>query len=263
MLFKSSSTAELSSDFRGETLNWRFMALTDRIRQALKDAGISHAEIARRLGVTPQAVNGWFRTGRISKSSLSGIAKETGVSLEYLLGPHQIQPSGIPSGEAFGRPTIIGSGDLRAGEATVEGYGRVLRNVPIVGNAVATPDKDGYFDDMGFPVGAGEGYLPWPTKDPNAYALRVKGDSMQPRIRPGELIIVEPNKAVAAGDDVVVRCKDGRKMVKQLLLKRDGEVTLGSINQAHRQVTISLDEIESLQFVTAIVPRSSFVKEGL
>ena len=51
-------------------------------------------------------------------------------------------------------------------------------------------------------------------------------------------------------------------MVKQLLLQRSGEVTLGSINQAHQQTTISVAEIESIQFVSAIVPRGTNVKES-
>lgn len=130
--------------------------------------------------------------------------------------------------------------------------------VPIIGFAIATPEDDGYFSDGDYP---GEGYIPWPTRDPNAYALRVKGDSMQPRIRPGELIIVEPNVRVSPGDDVVVRTISGRRMVKQLLLQRAGEITLGSINQAHQQTTISLVDVESMQFVCAIVPRGASVHE--
>lgn len=207
--------------------------IVDRVRAALSKAQISDAEIARRLGVTPQAVSGWWRTGRISKTSLSGVARETGRSLEQLIEPETV---GEP------RPT---------------GYGPVMRDVPIIGNAIATPDFDGYFDDMSFPVGHGEGYIPWPTRDPNAYALRVKGDSMQPRIRPGELVVVEPNVTPLAGQDVVVRTRDGRKMVKQLLIRRSGELTLGSINQDHRQITLALDQVESVHYIAAIVPRGS------
>lgn len=137
----------------------------------------------------------------------------------------------------------------------------LLREVPIVGHAVANPTDEGYFDDMGFPPGAGDEMLPWPTKDPNAYALRVKGDSMQPRIRPGELIVAEPGAAVGSGDDVVVRTRSGRKMVKQLLFQRGNEVTLGSINTAHRPTSISLEEIESMHRIAAIVPRGALVRD--
>jgi phage repressor protein C with HTH and peptisase S24 domain len=136
--------------------------------------------------------------------------------------------------------------------------GREPDRVPVIGFAIATPEHDGYFDDMGLPAGGGDEFVAWPTTDPNAYALRVKGDSMQPRIRPGELVVVEPNARVAPGHDVLVRTKDGRRMVKQLLYQRGGEVALGSINQAHKQTTITLEEIESMHFVAGIVPQSSF-----
>jgi phage repressor protein C with HTH and peptisase S24 domain len=124
--------------------------------------------------------------------------------------------------------------------------------VPIIGFAIATPKEDGYFDDMTSGPGAASEFAQWHSKDPNAYALRVRGDSMQPRIRPGEVIVVEPNHALVQGKDVLVRTKDGRKMVKQLLFQRSGEVTLGSINQTHQQLTISLEEVESLHYVAGI-----------
>lgn len=125
----------------------------------------------------------------------------------------------------------------------------LLRRVPIVGHAIATPDEDGFFDDMGFPTGSGEGYVLWLTRDANAYALRVKGHSMAPRYRPGELIIVLPGAAVSPGSDVLVRARSGRKMLKQLLYKRRDEVTLGSVNQTFKPVTLLLEEIDSMHLV--------------
>lgn len=132
---------------------------------------------------------------------------------------------------------------------------RGAREVPIIGHVIATPDTDGYFDDMGFPPGTGEGSVPWGTSDPNAYAVRVKGDSMYPRYRPGEILVVEPNAPVVPGEDVIVRTRDGRKMVKRLLFQRSSEVELGSINERHKPVTIPLEEIESIQIVAGSVRR--------
>jgi phage repressor protein C with HTH and peptisase S24 domain len=113
----------------------------------------------------------------------------------------------------------------------------------------------------GSPPGAGIEYIPWPTKDPNAYAIRVKGNSMESRIRHGELLVIEPNSAVSVNDDVVVQTRAGRKMVKRLRDRRGGEVTLGSINQAYKDLTISLEEIESIHRIAAILPRGTYTKE--
>lgn len=131
------------------------------------------------------------------------------------------------------------------------------RAVPVVGQAIANPIEDGYFDDQQFPVGAGEGYIRWPTRDPQAYAVQIRGDSMAPRIRHGEYAVVEPNTAITPGEDVVVRTRAGRKMVKRLLYQRGKEVALGSINERHPTLTLSLEEIESIHFVGGIAPRTA------
>jgi phage repressor protein C with HTH and peptisase S24 domain len=211
-----------------------FMALGDLIKKALDESGISQAEIARRLDVTPQAVNGWIRTGTISKKKLAQLARETGSNLEGLmLGRQELRTTAEEETAEYGAPP------------------KRLNGVPIVGHAIATPNADGFFEDV-FTSGASDEYAFWKSRDPDAYALRVKGDSMQPRIRPGEVIVVEPNAPLVQGKDVLVRTKDGRKMVKQLLFQRANEVTLGSINQSHPQITLSLDDIESLHFVAGV-----------
>ncbi|MCX8026529.1 MAG: S24 family peptidase [Thermodesulfovibrionales bacterium] len=42
------------------------------------------------------------------------------------------------------------------------------------------------------------------TKDPDAFALRVEGDSMIPEYQDGDIIIVSPNTQVFSGNDAVV-----------------------------------------------------------
>lgn len=214
------------------------MGLGDRMLQALKDAGISQAEIARRLGVTPQAVYGWITTGTISKKRLVHFARETGADLASLMSDREDLRVEAMRGQDIG--SLVPTRREQAG-------------IPLIGHVIATPDTDGFFEDMGFPPGAGELYIPWATRDPNAYAVRVRGDSMYPRYRPGEILVVEPNAAVVPGEDVVVRTRDGRKMVKRLLFQRSGEVELGSINERHKPITIALEQIESMQLVAGSV----------
>lgn len=135
---------------------------------------------------------------------------------------------------------------------------RPFKNVPIVGTVEGGPE--GYLEEAGYPVGHGDGHVEYPAKGKHAYALRVRGDSMRPRIKSGEFIIVEPDSPTHPGDDVVVLCKDGRKMVKELLYQRDGEITLGSINNGFKPITLPLEEVDSVQYVAAIVPRGAFYK---
>lgn len=125
------------------------------------------------------------------------------------------------------------------------------RKIPVVGTAQL--GEDGFHLEMGFPVGHGDGFVSYASRDPNAYALRVKGDSMRPRIKPGEFVLVEPNQPPQAGEEVLVRTKDGRVMVKVLDFHRDGIVQLSSINEQHRPITLEETDIELLHFVAAIV----------
>jgi phage repressor protein C with HTH and peptisase S24 domain len=222
-----------------------------RLKRLRTAAGKSRLELAEYVGITRTSItlleNG--QSGSMKGKNLLRAAEFLDVTPEAL----EFGEGGDRVGETPGTYKTTARRALRKPAA--------VRNVPVIGFAIATPDQDGYFDDAGYPPGAGEGYVPWPTRDANAYALRVRGDSMQPRIRPGEVILVEPGTNISPGSDVVVRCKDGRKMVKQLLFQRGQEVTLGSINIAHRQVTLDVSEIESMHYVSAIVP-AAIVNEG-
>lgn len=128
--------------------------------------------------------------------------------------------------------------------------------VPVVGTVQG--GDEGYLLELDYPVGHGDGSLSHYSKDLNAYGLRVKGDSMRPRIKPGEFIVCEPNKAVNPGDDVMVALIDGRRMVKELLWRRDGEISFGSVNDAHHAITVQEAEIEKMHYVAAIMPRGAF-----
>jgi hypothetical protein len=44
-------------------------------------------------------------------------------------------------------------------------------------------------------------------------------------------------------------------MIKELLYIRDNEVTLGSVNSIQKNTTVSLDQIEKMHRVVAIVSR--------
>lgn len=147
-------------------------------------------------------------------------------------------------------------GELDLGDTNSSPIMLPFRNVPVVGSVEAGPD--GYLEEAGYPVGHGDGSVEHPAKGRNAYALRVRGESMHPRIRSGEFIVVEPDIPANPGDDVVVICCDGRKMVKQMLYQRDGELTLGSINNGFKPITLPLQEVEAIHYVAGILPRGAF-----
>lgn len=141
-------------------------------------------------------------------------------------------------------------------EPASELKGRLIR-APVVGTA--SLGLDGFWSELEYPVGHGDGFVMHPSTDPNTYALMVKGDSMYPAIRSGFIVIVEPNAVPVAGEFVVVKLRDGRSTVKELLWQRGDEYTLQAVNGQMR-MTIRADEVEFVHPVAAIVPPSRRTK---
>lgn len=124
-----------------------------------------------------------------------------------------------------------------------------IRMVPIV--SLVQGGHDGYFEVMG--VIDGE-FVPAFTRSVDAYALRVRGDSMRPRIRSGEVIVADPDAGYMPENDVVVKLKNGEYMVKELLIDRADDVVVTSVNNGERR-TISKADIEYIHRVIAVMPR--------
>lgn len=116
------------------------------------------------------------------------------------------------------------------------------QRIPVIGYAQA--GAQGFFDDAGYPVGSGWDELQFPhVGDPQAYALEISGDSMEPVYRDGDIIIVSPSASLRRGDRVVVKTTGGEVMAKQLLRSTANRIELQSINPAHPLRTLSSTEI--------------------
>jgi phage repressor protein C with HTH and peptisase S24 domain len=87
--------------------------------------------------------------------------------------------------------------------------------------------------------------------------LKVRGNSMAPAIRDGWYVLVEPNAAPAVGEYVLVKLRDGQKMVKELLYQRHDSIEVLSVNSGER-MTIYSEEMDSLQAIAAVVSPSKW-----
>lgn len=136
----------------------------------------------------------------------------------------------------------------------------VTLRVPVVGTARAG-DEEGHYVEIDYPPGHGDGYVRYPTRDGNAYAVRIKGDSMRPRIQPGEYVVLEPNATISPGDEVLVRTVEGRSMVKKFGSRRSGIVELLSINEKHGPISIDVSSVEFMHHVGGIVKSALYEEE--
>lgn len=127
------------------------------------------------------------------------------------------------------------------------------RQIPVRGTA--SMGMDGFWVDLEYPAGHGDGYFEHPSSDPGAYVLRVRGDSMHPAIRSGWFVLVEPNGVPQQGEYVLVKLADGRTTVKELLWHRNGEYALLAIADGAR-LTLTETDVEDIHPIAAVLPPS-------
>lgn len=217
--------------------------LGERLKSAREEAGLSQEQLAKLANVKNQSVIGSLETGYRKKSSY--VPK-----IALVL---RVEALWLATGEGERYRDAKFENEFEDGPPLPP-----FKLVPIVGTVQG--GDDGYLLEYDTVAGHGDGNIAYPTKDINAYAVRVRGDSMRPRIKSGEFIVVEPNQICMPGDDVVVCLKNGRKMVKEFLYERDEEITLSSINNSHGSITVPSKEIEKMHYVAAIIPRGVFYK---
>ncbi|MNR45842.1 hypothetical protein D3C85_1647360 [compost metagenome] len=79
---------------------------------------------------------------------------------------------------------------------------------------------------------------------------------MKPAIRNGWYVVVEPNAAIEPGEYVALQLADGRKMVKELLVRRrGGDIEVLSVNGEIR-MSLHAGQVEKIHAIGAIVPPS-------
>lgn len=125
------------------------------------------------------------------------------------------------------------------------------RRIEIVGTAQL--GNDGYW--VGLDIA--EGWVETWSRDEDAYALRLKGDSMAPAIRSGWIAVCEPNHRLVPGEYVMVTTTDGQSMVKELLFENEEGVNLASVNSAYgERRVIAWADIDKIHYVGNILAPS-------
>lgn len=173
--------------------------------------GLSPSGLARKAGLDPTSFNiskrrtADGRTRWPSTESLAKVLAATGASLSDF--------------------TALVTGARALPDRSAKGRSKI----PLIGLAQA--GSSGFFDDGGYPAGAGWDEVELPsTADMNAYALAIAGESMEPVYRDGDAIIVSPAAPVRVGDRVVARSAEGAVMAKLLTKRTSSRIELSSLN---------------------------------
>lgn len=181
------------------------MSMGKRVRERLEEMGWSQSLLARRAGISQSGINKICQDQVSETRKLGVVAHALGLRPEWIL-------------------TGVGPRTLLDADPEPSKGPNVRSWVPLIswvqaGSFCDAPDL--------YEPGCGEAMLPVPrVVGPNAYALRVEGDSMvspYPGTRsypPGTIIYVEPDKSPVSGDKVIAKTGDGQVTFKQY--KTDG-----------------------------------------
>ncbi len=120
------------------------------------------------------------------------------------------------------------------------------RLVPIINKVSAGYPTD--FDDLDYPVGIADDYVRCPDlHDPNAFAVRVVGDSMEPRFHEGDIVVFSPALEVRNGDDCFVRFMMPHETTfKRVFFEKEDKVRLQPRNERYSPTVVEGRRIDGI-----------------
>lgn len=189
------------------------------IDRLARENGLTASGLARRAGLDPTTFNRSKRITREGKArwpsteSIAKILDATGTSLPHFVGlvrsdePSSRQASGMPMSSL-----------------------RELR----LGN---------HFDAEGRPSGEWDEITLPDVADPQAFALEITDDELEPIYHDGDVLIVSPAAAPRRGDRVFVRTTAGEIMIGRLLRRTPKRLDLQSLAQRDSQFSMRNEQV--------------------
>lgn len=201
------------------------MIADDKLRQRRKEVGLSLKEVADKIGVTEATVSRW-ESGDIANMKRNYIiryAEALRVSPMFLLDAEE-QASCI-------RSILKDKTKSSADQTKIPLYSYVS-----AGRGALTSDSniEGYVSLSNELVGTGD-----------YFALRVRGDSMEPTICDRDIVIVRSQETANDGDTVVAVVNGDEGFVKRLMIEPSG-IVLASNNSSYRPMFFSQEQINEL-----------------
>ncbi len=120
------------------------------------------------------------------------------------------------------------------------------RLVPVINKVSAGYPSD--FNDLDYPVGIADDYVRCPDMhDPNAFAVRVVGDSMEPKFHEGDIVIFSPATEVHNGDDCFVRfAMPHETTFKRVFFESDNKIRLQPRNEKYSPTIVDGKRINGI-----------------
>lgn len=187
------------------------MSTVEKVKKICKSRKIPISRLEKDLEFSNGYIN-QLRKGTFPSDRLALISKYLDISISELIGDDINEPIEKPKGV----------------------------QIPVLGDVAA-----------GIPIEAIEDIIDYEEIDENLarrgdfFGLRIKGNSMSPRIQSGDVVIVRVQSDAENGDIVIAKVNGDDACCKKLLKHADG-ITLLSFNQDYEPLSFNKQDIASL-----------------
>lgn len=187
------------------------MSTVEKVKKICKSRKIPISRLEKDLGFSNGYIN-QLRKGTFPSDRLALISKYLDISISELIGDDINEPIEKPKGV----------------------------QIPVLGDVAA-----------GIPIEAIEDIIDFEEIDEELaskgefFGLRIKGNSMSPRIQSGDVVIVRVQPDAESGDIVIAKVNGDDACCKKLLKHADG-ITLLSFNQDYEPLSFNKQDIISL-----------------
>lgn len=177
--------------------------------------GMSQADLARMMNVSTATTSNWCK----------------GIKL-----PRMDKIDKICSIFGINRSDLMDEKDSSQDKTSIKGV-----RIPVLGYVRAGVPLDAVEEILDF-----EEIHPDMAATADYFALRVKGDSMEPRITEGDVVIVREQPDVESGEIAIVLVNGDEGTVKKLVKYENGSIALVAFNSAYQPMVFTPEQIETL-----------------
>lgn len=189
------------------------MTIGERIKKKRIESGFSQVDFANKIDVSKQTLYKYENNiiTNIPSDKIEAISKVLNLSPMYIMGWEDLEQ---PTPKSNGYPTV-----------RIPVLGDVAAGVPIL----AQQDIIGYEDIPADMAKTGE-----------YFGLKIKGDSMEPKIHDNDIVIVK-SMSNAENNDIVIAMINDEATCKRLH-KYSNSVVLTAINSDYKPIEVTPDE---------------------
>lgn len=205
------------------------MTFIERLDELCSEQKISKRTLEKEAGLSSGSTSKW-KDKLPGQSSLIKLSRYFGVSIDYLTGESDFKTKEEMLqhfDDVYNTPALQSDVFRLEKGMKIKVLGQVAAGIP----RYTDEDCIGYEEISEKLASTGE-----------FFGLRIKGDSMSPRISDGDIVIVRQQDDAESGDIVIVLINGDSATCKRLMKYQEG-VSLISFNPAYEPMTFSNEEI--------------------